>query len=855
MKKNHHFVAKTLAFINFFKKKNNTKSSLSYGLLLAALSINSYAADLPTGGQITSGSGEINQAGQVMTVTQNTQNLVADWQSFSIGQGYAVNFVQPSASAVALNRVIGGDVSLIQGSLTANGQVFLINPNGILFTPTARVDVGGLTASTLNLSNENFLAGKYNFEGMSSNAVVNHGNIQVVNGGTVALIAAKVINDGNIIADGGNILMGGGSKVTLDLGGVVKLQVEEGLINTLIEQGGAIRADGGNILLTTKATGELTTSVINHSGISQARTLATGEKGQIVLLGDMKRGTTNVAGTLDASAPNGGDGGFIETSAAHVSIAAGTKINAGSAHGKGGSWLLDPYDYLIDSVAAANIVSSLNSGTDVTITTTSDDASLGSNGDSDFNGDITVASDIIKNAGGDATLTLQAANTIVINAMIKSTSGKLNILLDADNDDGSRDGGGVVIVNKDIYTNGGNLDFGTGATYSINGVETLVGGDLYVGGTDALTFDTGGGNINVQGQFLIANTEGLSIKTRNGNASFYDIINSGNKYDKISFEGDWTAARDDAKTGTGAEEGDTYLATVTSRLENSVVGYTANYETSWLGGQRVIGIGTDTVWRWTQGPEGLEDGGNGLQFFTQNNSAITEYTGGSPIDDRFSNWNGGEPNNCCENPLDGNISESIIQIVNAQGKWNDLPETGSDLSYYVRETNVSEAKLQVDAGTGTTYFAKDIGGLKGIDFTAYDAMNPNLNPDPEPNTDNPPVTVINDIPKDNAIANAQNQAANNSNQNSSSGNIFNSSPNGAIDLGLSKPIENQTIGSLQIVKIDSFGKNNASSDKKFEFKNLEKQFDVNGPTKVFVVDGGVRFPTNMLTKVSFKNED
>jgi filamentous hemagglutinin family protein len=112
--------------------------------------------------------------------------MAANWQSFSIGAGHTVNFVQPSSSAVALNRVLGSDVSVIQGALNANGQVFLINPNGVLFTPTAQVNVGGIVASTLNLSNEDFLAGRYRFSGDSTASVINQGNIQTAPGGTAA---------------------------------------------------------------------------------------------------------------------------------------------------------------------------------------------------------------------------------------------------------------------------------------------------------------------------------------------------------------------------------------------------------------------------------------------------------------------------------------------------------------------------------------------------------------------------------------------------------------------------------------------------------------------------------------------
>lgn len=125
-----------------------TAAAALAGALAATAS--AVAGGLPTGGQITTGSGSIVRSGNSMTVNQSTQKMAADWQSFSIAPGASVRFVQPSKSSVVLNRVLGSDVSSIQGQLQANGQVFLLNPNGVLFSPGAQVDVGGLVASTLS---------------------------------------------------------------------------------------------------------------------------------------------------------------------------------------------------------------------------------------------------------------------------------------------------------------------------------------------------------------------------------------------------------------------------------------------------------------------------------------------------------------------------------------------------------------------------------------------------------------------------------------------------------------------------------------------------------------------------------
>lgn len=162
-------------------KRRRPRCQLFVGLLGLGVMASAHADGvLPTGGNVVAGSGSISTAGSTMTVTQSTARMAIDWQSFSIGSGNTVQFVQPSASAVALNRVIGSDVSVIQGALKANGQVFLLNPNGVLFSPTAQVDVGGIVASTLALSTTDFMAGRYAFAGASSNAVVNQGNITAI---------------------------------------------------------------------------------------------------------------------------------------------------------------------------------------------------------------------------------------------------------------------------------------------------------------------------------------------------------------------------------------------------------------------------------------------------------------------------------------------------------------------------------------------------------------------------------------------------------------------------------------------------------------------------------------------------
>ncbi|WP_249979226.1 filamentous hemagglutinin N-terminal domain-containing protein, partial [Vreelandella olivaria] len=376
---------------------------------------NAYA-ELPSGGTVVAGDAALSQHNHTLTIDQSSQNAAINWEHFSIGEHHRVHFNQPNADAAALNRVTGSEVSNIRGSLSANGRVFLVNPNGIHFSSTARVDVGALVASTLDISTEDFMAGNYTFEGGSGNAVINAGNITSVAGGHVAMIAAEIINTGSIETPQGSTLMGAGSRVTLDLGGPVKIEVEEARLATHIEQGGAIRADGGLVYLTTQAANDLTASVINHTGITQARTLATGENGHIMLMGDMQSGHVEVAGTLDASAPHGGDGGFIETSAARVSITDDVHITTRADNGTTGTWLIDPNDYTIAA-----------EGGDITGTTLSDQ--LGNTdiriesvqGANEGNGDIFVNDEVHWQSGNQ--LTLSADRNIEINRTIEASQG------------------------------------------------------------------------------------------------------------------------------------------------------------------------------------------------------------------------------------------------------------------------------------------------------------------------------------------------------------------------------------------------------------------------------------------------
>lgn len=309
--------------------------------LVVVLPIAAHAA--PAGGAVAAGGATIATTGTVTTITQTTSRTAINWQSFGIAAGESVNFVQPGSSSVALNRVLGPNPSAIFGNLSANGQVFLVNPNGVLFGNGASVNVGGLVASTLNIGDADFMAGRNSFSGSSRAAVTNQGTIHAP-GGYVALLGADVANQGTITSSLGSVALAAGQALTLDLTGdkLLSVTVDQGAVNALARNGGLIQADGGQVLMTTQAAGNLLATVVNNTGVIRAQTLQN-QHGSIRLLGDMQSGTVSIGGTLDVSGPGGGQaGGSVTATAHHVGLFAATIDASGQAGGGtvlvGGGW-------------------------------------------------------------------------------------------------------------------------------------------------------------------------------------------------------------------------------------------------------------------------------------------------------------------------------------------------------------------------------------------------------------------------------------------------------------------------------------------------------------------------------------
>lgn len=361
---------------------------------------------LPAGGQVISGQATIHQSGGAMVIDQASRNMIANWQSFDIGKGNSVTFNQPSADATALNRVVGQDPSRVLGSLKANGNVFLVNPNGILFGAGAQVDVGGLVASTLDIADADFLRGDYRFWGEGGD-ILNQGEL---GGSVVALIAPVVRNEGTIIGD---TALAAGTDVTLDFNGdgLISVTVDASTLATLVENKGLIRADDGLAVLTARGRNAAMTGIVNNQGIVEARGVKE-SGGRIYLIGDMEHGVAHVGGRLDASADRG-DGGFIETSAARVNVADGARITTKAAGGQTGTWLVDPVDFIIARTGGDMTGETLsNQLADNNVTIESVNGAGGTDGNIYVNDVVTWA---------DTKLTLHAENDIEINSLMVAT--------------------------------------------------------------------------------------------------------------------------------------------------------------------------------------------------------------------------------------------------------------------------------------------------------------------------------------------------------------------------------------------------------------------------------------------------
>jgi filamentous hemagglutinin family protein len=613
-----------------FYNSSSLYTGLLAGLMMSAIGISDAMAN-PVGGTVASGSATIAEIGKKEIINQTTNRVVIDWRSFDIGKGETTQFIQPDASSMALNRIGGQSPSQILGTLSANGKVVLVNPNGVFFGEGSTVNAAGVMVSTANISNENFNNGVMKFDqaGKAGATITVNGSITAQDGGLVALVAPNVVNNGYVVAKKGTTLVAGAETATIDTigDGVYSLAVDKKAEKAIIEQNGVLQGD--NVVLTTGQVSKVIDNLINTSDIKEAANAriigksivleadnvevagaldasnSAGKGGSVTVKGNSIKlkstaivdasgstggGTVDLGGketteqaatltlekgsTVKADATksgNGGDitlwsdnstfggaltakggfedgdGGKIEASGEVIHVLDSAKFDASAAHGTGGMLTFDPRNVTIiagntstgvdgtgfnpnadnSTIGADTITNVLNTGTSVTITT----GTTGSQA-----GIIDIAANLIKTAGGDATLAFKAASNILVenNIEIGSVFNKLNIQLLF-----AQAGNGISQIQSgsSLISNGGNIIIGNSATNYIANNSTIgaviidnakldasggTGGRLWIQGASTNNFagitvnestlkNSGTGTIELDGFGSSSGTNGISV--------------------------------------------------------------------------------------------------------------------------------------------------------------------------------------------------------------------------------------------------------------------------------------------------------------------------------------------------------
>ncbi len=418
-----------------FKKNDATKlktikesQSFRMPIFLAIASIyTSNASALPQGQSIASGSIDVVTNNRGMEIRQATDKAIINWQQFGIASGETVNFIQPSSSSLILNRVTGLDSSLINGRLTANGQVFIINPNGVLLGESVQINAGGIVASTLGISDKNFMDGNFQFSKSSSlpTSVKNSGSVAAAEGGYIVFLSNEVKNSGNLSASGGRVLMGAGDQAAVYFAknSLIGYAINRETANALVENSGNINAAGGTISLVANGVDDLSkNAVVNNTGVIEAKTLRN-VKGKIELLADSDRGVVNLTGTLNASATDG-PGGTVHASAARVSTGASAVITTQASNGKTGLFTITTASGKIGNNLDDIHADTLNNN----LSTTNITVKAQGNRQAE-SGNLVINNAILSN--GKNKFILEAEKNVLINAFVKVGTGGLKIRTDA----------------------------------------------------------------------------------------------------------------------------------------------------------------------------------------------------------------------------------------------------------------------------------------------------------------------------------------------------------------------------------------------------------------------------------------
>ena len=504
----------------------------SSSLICAGLGVVSaaHAGTLPVGGTVAAGSASIAANGTSTAINQTSQNAVINWQNFSVGAGNSVDFHLANASGATLNRVTGNTASTIAGQITSNGAVYLVNPNGIAITSTGSVQTGGgFVASTLDIADADFMAGRLNFKGNgASKAVTNAGNISAGQGAYVALLGGAVGNSGTITVPLGRLAMGSGEQVALDLNGgnFMQVAVPSALVtgnSALVDNSGTIVVSGGSVQLQAAVVKGAVRNVINMSGSINADS-ATGDGGNIHLIGgastaDMS-GQVTISGHLSAQATGvSGNGGFIETSGEHVNLM-GLTATTLSAHGTSGTWLIDPTDFTIAAsggdATGAQLSAALAAGS---VLIAAAGGAAGTYGDVNIDDAVSWSSNL---------LTLDATRNININAVMSATgtAGFQAVVGDVANT-GNGTSAGQLLFGLNSAGFYGRLDIAPTGFFSLNGSEYTILSSLGAQGSTTGN-DLQGINGNLSGNYVLgSNIDASATSGWNSGAGFISLGTDG----------------------------------------------------------------------------------------------------------------------------------------------------------------------------------------------------------------------------------------------------------------------------------------------------------------------------------------
>ena len=407
------------------------------------------ASALPTNGVVVGGQATIsNPNSQNTLINQSTVRAAIDWTNFSIDRGQTVTFVQPNGTSVTLNRVVGGDQSAIFGAIRANGQVFLVNPNGVYFSPTATADVGALLATSLSMSTPDFMVGgnRFSLSGTGNSAAVrNEGVLRAAPGGFVILAGGQVFNLGEISTPQGTTALLAGNNVTLDRegDGLVRFSVDAGAVRALVENAGTINADGGSVALIANALQGAMSTVVNQTGVVRANSAE--QSGGMIILRAIG-GDAIVSGSLEAKGlANGASGGSIRVLGDRVGLIGAANLNASGSGAGGTVHVGGGYQGVGEAQNSVHTVV----GSDVTINVSSTgrgrggDAVVWSDGRTDFNGSILARGGALGGDGGNV-----------------ETSGKQTLSIQTGRVDGgaSQGKGGIWLLDPNDITISNNAD-------------------------------------------------------------------------------------------------------------------------------------------------------------------------------------------------------------------------------------------------------------------------------------------------------------------------------------------------------------------------------------------------------------